>query len=90
MLLALVFCRNSRRVLVLHEPNKKNVFRYSEYKLDKFANFIDWHIISKRRDLEISEQFVIKHDKKDWDWDELSRNPMFTPSLDFLIEYSHK
>jgi len=27
MLLALVFCRNSRRVLVLHEPNKKNVFK---------------------------------------------------------------
>ena len=27
MLLGLVFCRNSRRVLVLHEPNKKNVFK---------------------------------------------------------------
>lgn len=72
------------------DSNEKNVFRYSEYKLDKFADFINWHIISNRRDLEISEQFVIKHVKKDWDWDELSRNPMFTPSLDFLIEYSDK
>ncbi|MFB0923710.1 MAG: hypothetical protein QMB65_00270, partial [Vicingaceae bacterium] len=72
------------------DSNEKNVFRYSEDKLDKFADFINWHIISNRRDLEISEQFVIKHVKKDWDWDELSRNPMFTPSLDFLIEYSDK
>jgi hypothetical protein len=72
------------------DSNEKNVFRYSEYKLDKFADFINWHIISNRRDLEISEQFVIKHVKKDWDWGELSRNPMFTPSLDFLIEYSDK
>ena len=62
---------------------KKYAFRYSEDNLDKFADFINWHIISSRRDLEISEQFVIKHVKKDWDWDELSRNPMFTPSYRF-------
>jgi len=72
------------------ESNEKNVFRYSEYKLDKFADFINWHIISNRRDLEISQQFVEDHIKKDWDWDELSRNPRFEPSLDFLIEYSDK
>lgn len=72
------------------DSNEKNAFRYSEYKLDKFEDFINWQIISKRRDLKISEQFVAKHIKKDWDWDELSRNPMFTPGLDFLIEYSDK
>lgn len=87
-----ILSSDSSRLLSEKDSNtkEKNVFRYSEYKLDRFREFIQWDIISKRTDLDLLEEFVVNHITKNWDWVELSLNPKFYPKTEFLKKYSEK
>lgn len=59
-------------------------------RFQKFAEYINFQLFSKREDSYINEDLIEKTIDKDWDWSFLSANQSVKISLRFINEYHNK
>jgi len=61
-------------------------FKDVQYIYNRLQDFIDWKLFSNRRDIHISEEFLVAFKNKNWDWHSLSESYNLDIGNDCLIE----
>lgn len=62
-----------------------------DYYLGQYLNKLSFRILSKREDIGLSEDAVIKYEKKaEWDWEALANNPSVRFSFDYIKKHPDK
>ena len=62
-----------------------------DYYLGQYLKKLSFRILSKREDIGLSEDAVVKYEKKaDWDWEALANNPSIRFSFDYIKKHPDK
>lgn len=62
-----------------------------DYYLGQYLKKLSFRILSKREDVGLSEDAVVKYEKKaDWDWEALANNPSIRFSFDYIKKHPDK